>query len=50
MIFLDTTVLVDYFNGKSTWQVEKLNVILGNEIIVIGEYVLTEVPQGFKKD
>lgn len=50
MIFLDSTVLIDYFNGKSNWQVEKLESILGQELIVIGDYVLTEVLQGFRSD
>ena len=50
MIFLDSTVLIDYFNGKNTWQVEILDTILGKELVVIGDYVLTEVLQGFKSD
>ncbi len=50
MIFLDSTVLIDYFNGKSNWQVEKLESILGKELVVIGDYVLTEVLQGFRSD
>ena len=50
MIFLDSTVLIDYFNGKNNWQVEVLDSILGKEIVVIGDYVLTEVLQGFRSD
>jgi len=50
MIFLDSTVLIDYFNGTSNWQVEKLDLLLGKEIVVLGDYVLTEVLQGFKSD
>lgn len=50
MIFLDSTVLVDYFNGNDTWQVEILDTILGKELVVIGDYVLTEVLQGFRID
>ena len=50
MIFLDSTVLIDYFNGSSNWQVEKLESILGQELVVIGDYVLTEVLQGFRSD
>ena len=50
MIFVDSSVLIDYFNGKNNWQVEKLDEILGNEIIVLGDYILVEVLQGFKKD
>jgi predicted nucleic acid-binding protein len=50
MIFLDSTVLIDYFNGVENWQVRKLDSILGMEVIVIGDYVLTEVLQGFRSD
>ena len=50
MIFLDSTVLFDYFNGKTNWQVEVLDSILGRELVVIGDYVMTEVLQGFRSD
>lgn len=50
MIFLDSTILIDYFNGELNWHVEKLDQILGRELIVIGDYVLTEVLRGFKSD
>ena len=50
MIFLDSTVLIDYFNGEKNWQVEVLDASLGNELVVIGDYVLTEVLQGFRSD
>jgi len=50
MILVDSSVLIDYFNGTENWQVEKLDEILGKEIIVIGDYILVEVLQGFKND
>lgn len=50
MIFLDSTVLIDYFNGEKNWQVDVLDSILGKELVVIGDYVLTEVLQGFRND
>lgn len=50
MIFVDSTVLIDYFNGADTWQVSALDSLLGRELVVIGDYVLTEVLQGFRKD
>lgn len=50
MIFLDSTVLIDYFNGEKNWQVDFLDSILGKELVVIGDYVLTEVLQGFRND
>jgi predicted nucleic acid-binding protein len=50
MIFVDSSVLIDYFNGTETWQTEFLDSVLGTEVIVIGDYILTEVLQGFKSD
>lgn len=50
MIFVDSSVLIDYFNGNENWQVEKLDEFLGKEILVIGDYVLVEVLQGFRND
>ncbi|HOJ06178.1 MAG: PIN domain nuclease [Chlorobi bacterium] len=50
MIFVDSSVLIDYFNGKENWQVEKFDEMLGKEIIVTGDYILVEVLQGFRND
>ncbi|PIQ08523.1 MAG: VapC toxin family PIN domain ribonuclease [Ignavibacteriales bacterium CG18_big_fil_WC_8_21_14_2_50_31_20] len=50
MIFVDSTVIIDYFNGIDNWQVDKLDFILGREVVVIGDFILTEVLQGFKSD
>jgi len=50
LIFVDSSVLIDYFNGIENWQVEKLDELLGKEILVIGNYILAEVLQGFKVD
>jgi predicted nucleic acid-binding protein len=50
VIFVDSSVLIDYFNNTNTWQVDALNDMLGNEIVIIGDYILTEVLQGFKSD
>lgn len=50
MIFVDSSVLIDYFNGADNWQVEKFDEILGKEIVVIGDYILVEVLQGFRND
>lgn len=50
MIFVDSTVIIDYLNGIDNWQVEKLDSILGKEVVVIDDFILTEVLQGFKSD
>ena len=50
MIFVDSSVWIDYFNGNKTWQTDQLDRLLGEELIIIGDIVLVEVLQGFRKD
>ena len=50
MIFVDSSVWIDYFNGTQTPAAEKLDLILGSSPICIGDIVLTEVLQGFRND
>lgn len=50
MIFVDSSVWIDYFNGNQTPETEKLDSILGASPICIGDIVLTEVLQGFRND
>jgi len=50
MILVDSSVWIDYFNGKITEQTNLLDSLVGNELIVIGDLILTEVLQGFQQD
>ena len=50
MILVDSSVWIDYFNGKITKQTNLLDSLLGGELIVIGDLILTEVLQGFQQD
>ncbi len=50
MIFVDSSVWIDYFNGKSTPEVKKLDSSLGVESISTGDLILVEVLQGFRND
>jgi len=50
MIAVDSSVWIDYFNGRPTPQADRLHQALGEEPIVIGDLVLTEVLQGFRSD
>ena len=50
MIFVDSSVWIDYFNGKITEQTNLLDSLLGREPIVVGDLILTEVLQGFRED
>ncbi len=50
MIFVDSSVWIDYFNGKNTPEVEKLDSLLGDEPLSTGDLILAEVLQGFRSD
>ena len=50
MIVVDSSVWIDYFNGKITPKTDWLDTIPGNQPILIGDLVLTEVLQGFQSD
>jgi predicted nucleic acid-binding protein len=47
LILVDSSVWIDYFRGKITPQTEILDRMLGHELLVIGDLILTEVLQGF---
>ncbi len=50
MILVDSSVFIDYFNGINNWHTDELNALLGNELVITGDYILAEVLQGFRKD
>jgi predicted nucleic acid-binding protein len=50
MILVDSSVWIDYFNGKKTSQTNWLDSALGNKPIIIGDLILTEVLQGFQSE
>ncbi len=50
MILVDSSVWIDYFRGTITPQTEKLDQLLGQDPLAIGDLMLTEVLQGFAKD
>lgn len=50
MIFVDSSVWIDYFRGASTRAADKLDGLLGNEPLATGDLILTEVLQGFASD
>jgi predicted nucleic acid-binding protein len=47
LILVDSSVWIDYFKGTSTAQTEKLDSLLGQEPLAIGDLILVEVLQGF---
>lgn len=50
MIFVDSSVWIDYFNGATNTQTDYLDSLLGKEPIALGDLVLIEVLQGFRRD
>jgi len=50
MIFVDSSVWIDYFNGKTSAEVERLDSLLGDKPISTGDLILAEVLQGFRSD
>ena len=50
MILVDSSVWIDYFNGKKTQNTDWLDASLGGITIIMGDLILTEVLQGFQSD
>ncbi len=48
MIVVDSSVWIDFFNGVSTPEVERLDGLLGEMPLAIGDLILVEVLQGFR--
>jgi predicted nucleic acid-binding protein len=50
MLLVDSTVWIDYFNGRVTPQTDYLDSRLDLTPILVGDLILAEVLQGFRKD
>jgi hypothetical protein len=50
MILVDSSVWIDYFNGRKTAQTDWLDSALGSTPIMMGDLILAEVLQGFQGD
>ena len=50
MILVDSSVWIDYFNGIANSQTDFLDRILGEQPILVGDLILAEVLQGFRRD
>lgn len=46
MIFVDSSVWIDYLRGAPTAQAERLDVLMGSESLATGDLVMAEVLQG----
>ena len=50
MILVDSSVWIDFFRGNDTPEAETLDRILGAHPVGLGDLILTEVLQGFRRD
>jgi predicted nucleic acid-binding protein len=50
MIVADTSVWIDFFNGSSSAQVDRLKSYIRSRPVLMGDLILTEVLQGFRHD
>jgi predicted nucleic acid-binding protein len=50
MILVDSSVWIDYFNGRDTSETAFLDGALSTDAICIGDIILAEVLQGFRSD
>jgi len=50
VIVVDSSVWIDFFNGASTPEVERLDGLLGVTPLAIGDLILVEVMQGFRSE
>jgi hypothetical protein len=49
MWIVDSSVWIDYFGGKATHQTDLLHAALGSEAIAVGDIILCEVLQGYRR-
>ena len=50
MILVDSSVWIDYFNGRKTDKTDWLDSAIGNKHIIVGDLILTEILQGFQSN
>ena len=48
MIVVDSSVWIDYFNGRDTQETDALDAVLSDRLVVIGDLIMAEVLQGFR--
>jgi predicted nucleic acid-binding protein len=50
MILIDSSVWIDFFNGSPSVEANFLDQILGEQSLLVGDLILTEVLQGFRRN
>ena len=50
MILVDSSIWIDYFTGRESVRTNHLDSLLGNELVLTGDLILTEVLQGIRDE
>lgn len=50
MILVDSSVWIGFFRGTASPEADRLDALLGNEPVLIGDLILAEVLQGFTSE
>ncbi len=50
MIVVDSSVWIDYFSGVINPETERLDRLIGTQLVAAGDLILTEVLQGFRAE
>ena len=50
MVLVDTSVWIEYFNGKATAEADLLDGLLGSGELLTGDLILAELLQGFARE
>jgi predicted nucleic acid-binding protein len=50
VILVDSSVWIDFFTGRATRETDLLASLIKRRILLIGDLILVEVLQGFRKD
>jgi predicted nucleic acid-binding protein len=50
VVVVDSSVWIDFFNGRRTRETDALDDLLGRREMIVGDLILAEVLQGFRLD
>ena len=50
MVLVDSSIWIDYFNGRRTHDTDRLDELLDGEDLLTGDLIVTEILQGFRHD
>ena len=50
MLLVDSSVWIEYFNGRNTLSTDYLDAALATQPVLMGDLILAEILQGFRED